>query len=192
MKHPLSRSLLILTTITVLISTGIFSISCSEYDRLLIIYETGMYKVIQVTDKLFVGHDVRWIGKMKKGLIFNMVYREGRENLCYVKRFATPKFILDKEYKLFDEHKRSKILLLTFGEEKSARASLMPSPRAKSNIVEVTFDEYLVKGPAAKGKRVSTRIVRRVVYSTGKKPKEKKVNLTLPGMTDPDIKSDED
>ena len=169
-----------------------FSISCSEYDRLLIIYETGMYKVIQVTDKLFVGHDVRWIGKMKKGLIFNMVYREGRENLCYVKRFATPKFILDKEYKLFDEHKRSKILLLTFGEEKSARASLMPSPRAKSNIVEVTFDEYLVKGPAAKGKRVSIRIVRRVVDSTGKKPKEKKVNLTLPGMTDPDIKSDED
>lgn len=162
-----------------------FSIPCSEYDRLLLIYETGMYKVIQVTDKLFVGHDVRWIGKMKKGLVFNMVYREGRENLCYVKRFATPKFILDKEYKLFDEHKRSKILLLSFGEEKSARASLMPSPRAKSNLVEIIFDEYLVKGPAAKGKRVSTRIVRRVVDATGKKPKVKKVNLALPGMARP-------
>jgi topoisomerase IV subunit A len=159
-----------------------FTIPCSEYDRLLLIYETGMYKVIQVTDKLFVGHDIRWIGKMKKGLVFNMVYREGLENLCYVKRFATPKFILDKEYKLFDDHKRSKILLLSFGEEKSARASLMPSPRAKSNIVEILFDEYLVKGPAAKGKRVSTRVVRRVVDATGKKPKEKKVNLALPGM----------
>jgi topoisomerase IV subunit A len=162
-----------------------FSIPCSEYDRLLLIYETGMYKVIQVTDKLFVGHDVRWIGKMKKGLIFNMVYREGRENLCYVKRFATPKFILDKEYKLFDAHKRSKILLLSFGEEKSGRASLMPSPRAKSNLVEIIFDEYLVKGPTAKGKRVSTRIVRRVVDATGKPRKEKKVNLALPGMEAP-------
>lgn len=162
-----------------------FSIPCSEYDRLLLLYDTGIYKVIQVTDKLFVGHDIRWIGKMKKGLIFNMVYREGRENLCYVKRFSTPKFILDKEYKLFDNHKRSKILLLSFGEEKSARASLMPSPRAKSNIVEILFDEHLVKGPAAKGKRVSTRIVRRVVDATGKKPKEKKVNLALPGMDAP-------
>jgi len=159
-----------------------FSIPCSEYDRLLLIYETGVYKVIQVTDKLFVGHDVRWVGKIKKGLVFNMVYREGRENLCYVKRFATPKFILDKEYKLFDHHKRSKILFLSFGEEKSARASLMPSPRAKANIVEIFFDEYLVKGPTAKGKRVSTRIVRRVVDATGKKPKERKVNLSLPGM----------
>ncbi len=159
-----------------------FSITCSEYDRLLLIYETGIYKVIQVSDKLFVGHDVHWVGKMKKGLIFNMVYREGRENLCYVKRFASPKFILDKEYKLFDNHKRSKILLLSFGKEKSARASLMPSPRAKSNIVEIIFDEYLVKGPGAKGKRVSTRIVRRVIDATGKKPKEKKVNLPLPGM----------
>ncbi len=159
-----------------------FSIPCSEYDRLLLIYETGKYKVVQVTEKLFVGHDIRWIGKLKKGMIFNMVYREGRENLCYVKRFATPKFILDKEYKLFREHKKSKILLLSLGEEKSARASLMPSPRAKTNVVEISFDDYLVKGPAAKGKRVSTRIVRRVVDATGKKPKEKKVNLALPGM----------
>ncbi|MEA3468533.1 MAG: DNA topoisomerase IV subunit A [Thermodesulfobacteriota bacterium] len=159
-----------------------FSITCSEYDRLFLLYETGVYKIIQVTDKLFVGHDIRWVGKLKKKLIFNMVYREGRENLCYVKRFGTPKFILDKEYKLFDAHKRSKILLLLFGENKSARASLMPSSRAKSNLVEIFFDEYIVKGPGAKGKRVSPRRVRRVVDTTGKKPLEKKVNLTLPGM----------
>ncbi len=159
-----------------------FSIACSEYDRLLLIYDTGMYKVIQVTDKLFVGHNLLWLGKVEKGTVFNMVYREGRESLCYVKRFATPKFILDKEYKLFDEHKRSKILLLLLGKEKSARASLMPSPRAKSNVVEIFFDEYLVKGPAAKGKRVSPRRVRRVTDATGKKPQAKKTNLTLPGL----------
>jgi len=159
-----------------------FSISCSEYDRLLIIYDTGIYKIIQVADKLFVGHDVLWVGKVQKDLIFNMVYREGRENLCYVKRFKTPKFILDKEYTLFENHKRSKILMMLFGEDKSCRASLVPSSRARSNIVEISFEDYLIKNPAAKGKRVSTRVVRRVVDTTGKKPKEKKVNLSLPGM----------
>lgn len=169
-----------------------FSIACSEYDRLLLIYDTGLYKVIQVTDKLFVGHNLLWLGKVEKGLIFNMVYREGRENLCYVKRFATPKFILDKEYKLFTEHKRSKILLLLLGKGKSARASLMPSPRAKSNLVEIFFDEYLVKGPAAKGKRVSPRRVRRVTDATGKKPRAKKVNLTLPGLQKPPAKEEEE
>jgi len=161
-----------------------FCIACSEYDRLLLLYATGMYKVIQVPDKLFVGHNILWIGKVEEGVIFNMVYREGRENLCYVKRFAMPKFILDKEYRLFDEHKRSAILLLLFGQEKSARASLMPSARAKSNVVEICFDEYLVKGPAAKGKRVSSRTVRRVIDTTGKMQKAKKVNLTLPGLED--------
>ncbi len=159
-----------------------FPVTCSEYDRLLIIYDTGVYKIVQVTDKLFVGHDVLWLGKVQKSLIFNMVYREGRENLCYVKRFKTPKFILDKEYTLFDGHKRSKILLMLFGEEKSCRASLVPSSRARSNVVEIEFADYLIKGPAAKGKRVSTRVVRRVIDTTGKKPKEKKVNLSLPGM----------
>lgn len=159
-----------------------FSISCSEYDRLLIIYDTGMYKIVQVTDKLFVGHDVLWLGKVQKDLVFNMVYREGRENLCYVKRFKTPKFILDKEYSLFVSHKRSRILLLLFGEEKNCRASLVPSSRARTNIVEISFEDYLIKGPTAKGKRVSPRVVRRVIDTTGKKQKEKKVNLNLPGM----------
>lgn len=159
-----------------------FSITCSEYDRLMILFESGVYKIIQVTDKLFIGHDVLWIGKLKKDLVFNMVYREGRENLCYVKRFKTPKFIMDKEYSLFENHKKSKIMLLLLGEEKSCRASLVPSSRARSNVVEISFADYLIKGPAAKGKRVSPRVVRRVVDTTGKKPKEKKVNLSLPGM----------
>ncbi len=159
-----------------------FSISCSEYDRIMILYETGVYKVIQVAEKVFIGNDVLWLGKVKKDLVFNMVYREGLENLCYVKRFAMPKFILDKEYSLYKQHKRSKIMLLLFGEKKSCRASLVPSPRAKSNVVEIDFEQYLIKGPAAKGKRVSTRVVRRVVDTTGKQPMERKSNLSLPGM----------
>jgi len=163
-----------------------YSIACSEYDRLLLLFDTGMYKIVQVSDKLFIGHNIQWMGKVQKNTIFNMVYREGRENLCYVKRFKTPKFILNKEYTLFDAHKRSKILMLLFGENKSCRASLMPSPRAKSNIVEIDFEEYLIKGAAAKGKRVSTRVVRRVIDTTGRKPSEKKVNLSLPGMDEKD------
>ena len=169
-----------------------FSISCSEYDRLFILYETGIYKIVQVTDKLFVGHDVLWLGKLQKETIFNMVYREGRENLCYVKRFKTPKFILDKEYALFEQHKRSKILLLLFGEEKSCRASLVPSPRAKSNVVEIFFEDYLIKGPSAKGKRVSTRVVRRVVDTTGKTPPKQKVNMSLPGLAEQQSKGSEE
>jgi topoisomerase-4 subunit A len=141
-----------------------------------------MYKIIPVTDKLFVGHDLEWIGKVSRDLIFNLIYRDGSENMAYVKRFKMPSFIMDKEYRLFPEHERSKILLLTFGEGRYARANLMPSGRAKTNIVDIDFSEYLLKNAAAKGKRLSSRVVRRVYETTEKMQTGKKSNLTLPGL----------
>lgn len=157
-------------------------VHCSEYDKLFLIFSNGMYKIISVTDKLFVGTDLEWFGIVEKNQFFNMVYRDGHENMSYVKRFKTPKFILDKEYTLFRKHKRSKILLLLFGEGKHARVSLMPSSRAKSNIIEISFEDYLIKGASAKGKRVSNRVVRRVVETSGVEKVAKKSNMTLPGL----------
>ncbi len=156
--------------------------NCSEYDKILIIFNDGRYKVVPVLDKIFIGDDAAWIGKIEGKLLFNMIYRDGQENLVYIKRFNTPKFILEKEYHLFPEHKRSRILLLSFGENKHARVSLMPSARARTNVAQVSFDDYLVKGPSAKGKRVSPRVARRVVDSTEQINREIKKNLNLPGI----------
>ncbi|MFZ5775494.1 MAG: DNA topoisomerase IV subunit A [Thermodesulfobacteriota bacterium] len=137
------------------------SFACSEYDKVLLIYQNGMYKVINVVDKLFVGHDLVWVGKVEERT-FNVLYREGGQNLCYCKRFATPKFILEKEYRLFPEHKRSEILYLSTGEGGKVRVHLVPSGRAKYNYVDCLFGDYLIKGASALGKRVSERVVRRV------------------------------
>lgn len=157
------------------------SFTCSEYDRILLIFSNGRYKVIPVTDKLFVGSELEYAGVVKRGTIFNIIYRDGKENQAYVKRFKSPKFIMEKEYFLFPEHKRSRILLLIIGEDKHARVSLVPSQRAKSNVIEVDFDSYLIKGPGAIGKRVSTRVVRRAVESTERILKERGV-MPLPGI----------
>lgn len=157
-------------------------INCSEYDRLFLLYASGIYKIIPVTEKLFVGHDIEWIGKVSKNLIFNLVYRDGKENLVYVKRFKMPSFIMEKEYTLFPAHKRSKILLFILGKDKYARVNLMPSARARTNVVDIDFEEYLIKGAAAKGKRVSNRLVRRVYETTEKMQAEKKKNQVLPGI----------
>ena len=138
------------------------SFPCSEYDKLLLIYQNGMYKVINVTDKLFVGHDVLWFGKVEEKRVFNILYREGSQNFCYVKRFQSPKFILEKEYRLFPEHKNSAILFLSTGDGGRVRVHLAPSKRARHNYVDCSFSEVLIKGAAALGKRVSDRPVRRI------------------------------
>ncbi len=166
------------------------SVTCSEYDRLILIQANGLYKVIPVTDKLFVGHDLQWFGIVKRDVVFNIIYRDGIGNVAYVKRFNSPKFILDKEYRLFPEHKRSKILLMSFGEEKFGRVNLMPSSRARTNILDVVFDEYLIKGVSARGKRVSNRVVRRVVSATGPRIQLVKRNLQLPGLVQKDDEID--
>lgn len=157
------------------------SFPCSEYDRLLLIFSSGMYKVVPVPEKVFVGEELEYAAIFSKNQVFNIVYRDGAENLAYVKRFKSPKFILEKDYHLFPPHKRSRILLLLLGENKHARVSLVPSRRARSNIVEIDFDQFLIKGASAKGKRVSPRVARRVVESTERVIKERSVS-SLPGI----------
>ncbi|MGX9727909.1 MAG: DNA topoisomerase IV subunit A [Candidatus Electronema sp. VV] len=156
------------------------SAACSELDRILLIFRDGLYKVIPAPDKLFVGPELLWMGPVRKELVFNLIYRAGALNLSYVKRFRTPKFILNKDYRLFEEHKRSVIQLLLVGEKGlRAKVSLVPSARARSNALEIDFDEHLIKGEAAQGKRVSERAVRKVTDITGQ---AKVAPPVLPGI----------
>ena len=137
-------------------------VSCSEFDKILLVYKTGRFKVIKVLDKIFVDHDLLWVGKVSGKSIFNLIYRDGAQNVSYVKRFGTPKFIMDKEYRLFKAHKKSWIQFLQTGEGVRVRVDFVPSARAKSNSLRLHLDEYLIKGAGAKGKRLSNRHVRRI------------------------------
>ena len=138
------------------------TLACSEYDKILLIDKSGWYKVINVPDKIFIGHDLLWWGRVAEKTLFNLVYRDGKRNICYLKRFYTPKFIIDKEYRLFDEHRRSEIIFLKTGEGINLRAHLSPSPRTRRNREIFRCDDFLVKGVAAIGKRLAARPVRRV------------------------------
>ncbi len=144
------------------------TIACSEYDKILLIHKDGRYKAIKVPDKVFVDHDIMWAEKVEGKMVFNLLYREGSQGLTYVKRFTTPKFILDKEYRLFPAHKKSWIQFLQTGEGVRARIDFIPTSRTKINSQRLEFDEYLIKNEAAIGKRLSTRTVRRISELTVK------------------------
>ena len=148
------------------------TVSCSEYDKILLIYRDGRYKAIKVPEKIFVDHDIYWVGKVAGKTIFNLLYREGSKSLTYIKRFRTPKFILDKEYRLFPAHKKSWIQFLQTGKGVRARIDFAPTKRSKINSQRLEFDEYLIKGGAAIGKRLSTRTVKRICELTVKIAKQ--------------------
>jgi topoisomerase-4 subunit A len=142
--------------------------ACSEYDRILLIMRDGAYKIINVVDKVFVGHEIIWAGKVERNTIFNLIYRDGKKGYSFVKRFKTPKFILGKEYRLFPKHKGSFIQFLQTGENVRVRVTFAPLKRAKTNSQRLYMDEVLVKGATALGKRVATRVVRQVSELVGK------------------------
>lgn len=159
------------------------SVNCSEYDRIIFIFKDGVYKVVPVMEKMFIGENLLFMGVVSKQLVFNVIYRSGFENRSYVKRFKMPTFINNKEYRLFPEHKRSIIQLLAIGEKDiRARASFAPSTRTRYNSEEIDFNEYLLKNVSAKGKRIGNRVVRRVSNQTGKPRKKTSFPAALPGM----------
>jgi topoisomerase-4 subunit A len=170
--------------------------SCSEYDKILLIHKDGRYKAIKVPDKIFADHDIYWAGKVEGKTVFNLLYREGSQSLTYVKRFTTPKFILDKEYHLFPAHKKSWIQFLQTGEGVRVRIDFIPSARSKINSQRLEFDEYLIKGEGAIGKRLSTRTVRRISELTARvseqqeeirsEQKNKDNNENLPQSPEPE------
>ncbi|MDD5760120.1 MAG: DNA topoisomerase IV subunit A [Desulfobulbaceae bacterium] len=159
-----------------------YSFACSEYDKFLLIFRDGMYKVINGVDKLFVGPDLLHVGKNDEKLVFNIIYRDGTENLSYIKRFPMPKFILDKEYRLFPDDPKSRIQYLATGEGSRVRVYFVPTARAKVNSFEVIFNDYLVKGVAAKGKRAGNRVLRRIVPLVDKEVEKDTAPQALPGM----------
>lgn len=167
-----------------------FQEQATEYDKLLLIFKDGLYKVIPMTDKFFVGSELEWMGVVRPDTVFNLIYKNGADGLVYVKRFATPRFILGKEYRLFEEHKRSAILLLRTGKEGvRARVRYAPSARAKYNAQELDFGDFLIKNAAAIGKRLSTRKVRHV-DPLDAAPEPEAVLQALPGMAEQGKKSD--
>ena len=162
---------------------GVVPAACSEYDKVLLIFTDGLYKVVNVPEKIFVGPDLAWFGRVDKEQVFNLIYRDGKENLAYVKRFKTPAFILDKEYRLFPEHDRSKLALILNGGNKHARIYLTPSSRARSHhYVDIDFDGIAIKGVAALGKRASNRTIRRVQEIAAKAAPPEPLQQSLPGV----------
>jgi topoisomerase-4 subunit A len=158
--------------------------ACSEYDKLLLIFNNGSYKAIHVADKVFVGSELAWVGTVDEKLVFNVIYLDGEEGLSYLKRFECPKFILEKEYHLFPPHARSHIQFLSLGEGARVRIHFKPSKRAKRNYEDFVFDEFLIKGSVARGKRVAIRPVRKIVELVDKKEAEEGQDPKIPSLFD--------
>jgi topoisomerase-4 subunit A len=134
-----------------------FVCNCSDIDDIIIFYRNGLYKVVKVSDKMFVGKDVLYLNVFKRNdnrTIYNVVYRDGKAGYNYIKRFAVTGVTRDKEYDLTKGTEGSRILYFSAnpnGEAETVKVILKPRPRQKLLLFEKDFSEIAIKGRASMG-----------------------------------------
>ncbi len=135
--------------------SGEIQLTCTNFDKLLIFDKEGIYKVINIPEKLYV-EKIAWVGIADKKTVISVVYKNTKTRQAWAKRFIVDKFILDKPYRYLD------------ASTELAYFSADPDP-----IVEIHFasklrqkafplKEVLVKGAQARGIRIATQEVKKI------------------------------
>lgn len=147
----------------------------SEFDRILMIPKGGFFKVVKVSEKLFVDKGLQFACLADKEeiekLIFTAVYKEKKSGNICLKRFKIEKFITDKAYPFIPED--SSLLKLTTKTDVAVNITYEPAPRVK--ILEETFrvSDYLVKGWKAAGVRLTSKKVKGLKWEKTEPEKKK-------------------
>ena len=82
-------------------------LQCSSYDRILLVWDDGRYRVVHPPETLFVDSNLVYSAKIDRDRVMTIVYEELGN--AYLKRFRFGGTILNKEYRCAG--KASKILL---------------------------------------------------------------------------------
>ncbi|MDR2840754.1 MAG: DNA gyrase/topoisomerase IV subunit A [Paludibacter sp.] len=154
------------------IGTGLkkdeFVCNCSEIDDIIVFFRDGKYKIVKVTDKLFVGKNILHLNVYKKNdkrTIYNAVYRDGKSGVYYMKRFAVTGVSRDKEYDLTQKKAGSKVMYFSEnpnGEAEIIRVLLKP----KSRLLKLNFDrnfvDIAIKGRDSRGNILTKNEIQKI------------------------------
>jgi len=142
---------------------------CSDIDDILIFLRNGKYLITKVSSKAFVGKDILFVEVFKKNekrKIFNIIYRDGKSGVFYMKRCNIPALIRDKEYDITQGTEGSKIMYFSAnpnGEAELLKVYLRPKPRLKKTVIDLDFSELAVKGRSSMGNILTRNSVHRIV-----------------------------
>lgn len=153
--------------------------ACSDIDDVIIFYRDGTYKVTRVADKLFVGETERSKTEGKKAeiihvavfkkndkrTIYNIIYRDGKKGIYYMKRFFVSSITRDKEYDLTKGTPFSKVVYFSAnpnGEAEVVRITLKPTDKVRKLVFDINFADLAVRGRASLGNIASRYTIYRI------------------------------
>lgn len=168
---------------------GEFLFTCSDLDDILVVYRDGSYKIVRVSDKLYIGksksNKIIHIGLFKKNdrrTIYNVIYRNGKGGNYYMKRFFITGLTRDKDYDITKGLPGSRIEWISSnpnGEAETVRVTLYDEPngtgrRPRNLELNINFADQLIKGKESLGNLVTKFKIKNISL-------EKKGSSTLGG-----------
>ena len=141
------------------VKTGNTMLKVSEFDKILIVQKDGTYYCTNVSDKLFVGKEIAYVGLADKdsleNIVFTVIYLDRKTKVTYIKRCKLSGFIMNKPYELLpnpDSNSLKKLSILP-------NAEVTVTYKGPSRVKESTFlfSDFLVKGAKAGGVTITKK-----------------------------------
>jgi topoisomerase IV subunit A len=132
-----------------------FKCDCTKFDKLLMVFKDGHYKVIELPEKMFVGPDLVYAAVPDRERVITAAYTN--RDATYLKRFTFGGAILDKEY--FCIPPKSKILFFEAGTPPELFIRYKPAPYQKINQQTCKPGDVEIKGPKTRGRQISIKEV---------------------------------
>ncbi len=130
-----------------------FKLECTKFDKILLVFKDGTYKVSELPEKLFVGPELFYCGLPEREKIFTCAYTD--RNASYLKRFMFGGTILNKAYSCIPE--KSRILFFAPETPKQLYVRYKPAPHQKISQQTCDPNEIEVKSAKTRGRQLSIK-----------------------------------
>jgi topoisomerase IV subunit A len=130
-----------------------FKNECTKFDKILLVFKDGTYKVTELPEKMFVGPELFYCGLPDREKVFTCAYTNRQAS--YLKRFTFGGTILNKAYSCIPE--KSRILFFSPDTPKVLYVRYKPAPHQKISQQTCDPSEIEIKGPKTRGRQISIK-----------------------------------
>ncbi len=130
-----------------------FRVDCTKFDKLVLVFKDGHYKVVELPEKLFVGPDLIYCALPDRDRVMTLVYTT--RDATYLKRFTFGGTILNKIYHCIPP--KSKILFFEPETPETLYIKYKAAPYQKINQQTCSPGDVAVKGAKSRGNQISIK-----------------------------------
>jgi topoisomerase-4 subunit A len=130
-----------------------FKLECTKFDKILLVFKDGTYKVTELPEKLFVGPELFYCGLPDRETVFTCAYTDRKAS--YLKRFTFGGTIMNKAYLCIPD--KSRILFFAPETPKVLYVRYKPAPHQKINQQTCDPSKIEIKSPKTRGRQISIK-----------------------------------